>query len=121
MVWRRVLPLPDHLLLTLFYTRFKNRPDRLYWLMGLTILIGGWVYIGLVFNADPLGIVSIDAEPAQHLRGRRVRLEPGRVPHRARPGDGHQDARLCRRRADPRRDALVHHAVGRCCPTRAGR
>src|SRR5690606_35605937 len=45
--------------LTLFYTRFKNRPDRLYVLLGLTILLGGWVYIGLVFDADPLGIVSI--------------------------------------------------------------
>ncbi|MBX3596811.1 MAG: ABC transporter permease [Rhizobiaceae bacterium] len=44
----------------LFYTRFKNRPDRLYLLLGLTILLGGWVYLGLVFNADPLGIVSID-------------------------------------------------------------
>jgi len=46
--------------LTLFYTRFKGRPDRLYLLLGLTILIGGWVYIGLVFNADPLGIVAIE-------------------------------------------------------------
>ena len=46
--------------LTLFYTRFKNRPDRLYLLMGLTILLGGWIYIGLVFDADPLGLVSID-------------------------------------------------------------
>lgn len=45
---------------TLFYTRFKGRPDRLYLLLGLTILIGGWVYIGLVFNADPLGIVAIE-------------------------------------------------------------
>ncbi len=44
---------------TLFYTRYKNRPDRLYILVGLTLLIGGWVYIGLVFNADPLGIVSM--------------------------------------------------------------
>ena len=43
----------------LFYTRFKNRPDRLYILLGLTLVLGGWVYIGLVFNADPLGIVSI--------------------------------------------------------------
>jgi len=43
----------------LFYTRFKNRPDRLYILLGLTLVIGGWVYIGLVFDADPLGIVSI--------------------------------------------------------------
>ena len=45
--------------LALFWTRFKNRPDRLYVLLGLTIILGGWVYIGLVFNADPLGIVSI--------------------------------------------------------------
>ena len=45
--------------LTLFWTRFKDRPDRLYVLLGLTIVLGGWVYIGLVFNADPLGIVSI--------------------------------------------------------------
>jgi peptide/nickel transport system permease protein len=46
--------------LTLFYTRFKSRPDRLYLLLGLTLLIGGWVYVGLVFDADPLGIVHID-------------------------------------------------------------
>ena len=45
---------------TLFYTRFKKRPDRLYILLGLTLLIGGWIYAGLVFDADPLGIISID-------------------------------------------------------------
>ncbi|RJG47144.1 MULTISPECIES: ABC transporter permease [unclassified Mesorhizobium] len=45
---------------TLFYTRFKNRPERLYLLLGLTLLFGGWVYIGLVFNADPFGIVKMD-------------------------------------------------------------
>ena len=45
---------------TLFYSRFKNRPERLFVLMPLTILIGGWVYLGLVFNADPLGVVAID-------------------------------------------------------------
>lgn len=45
---------------TLFYTRFKNRPERLYLLLGLTLAIGGWVYAGLVFDADPLGIVSIE-------------------------------------------------------------
>jgi peptide/nickel transport system permease protein len=44
---------------TLFYTRFKSRPDRLYLLLGLTFVIGGWVYAGLVFDADPLGIVAI--------------------------------------------------------------
>ena len=44
----------------LFWTRFKNRPERLYPLLAATILIGGWVYLGLVFNADPLGVVAID-------------------------------------------------------------
>lgn len=45
---------------TLFYSRFKNRPERLYILLPITILLGGWVYIGLVFNADPLRIIRID-------------------------------------------------------------
>jgi peptide/nickel transport system permease protein len=45
----------------LFYTRFKNRPERLYPLLGLTFVLGGWVYVGLVFDRDPLGIVSIDS------------------------------------------------------------
>ena len=45
---------------TLFWTRFKDRPDRIYILLGLTLVIGGWVYAGLVFDADPLGIVHID-------------------------------------------------------------
>jgi peptide/nickel transport system permease protein len=47
---------------TLFWTRFKNRPDRIWIYLGLTILIGGWVYLGLVFSKDPLGLISI--EPA---------------------------------------------------------
>ena len=44
----------------LFWTRFKNRPDRLYILLGLTLIIGGWIYVGLVFDRDPLKIVHID-------------------------------------------------------------
>lgn len=44
---------------TLFWTRFKNRPDRLYVNLGLTLLIGIWLYAGLVFNMDPLGIISM--------------------------------------------------------------
>lgn len=43
----------------LFYTRFKNRPERLYGLLALTVLLGGWVYLGLVFDADPFGIVRM--------------------------------------------------------------
>lgn len=44
----------------LFWTRYKNRPDRLYILMGLTLVIGGWVYAGLVFDADPFKVIHID-------------------------------------------------------------
>ncbi|MGX5847531.1 ABC transporter permease [Mesorhizobium sp. PL10] len=44
----------------LFWTRYKNRPDRLYILMGLTLVIGGWVYAGLVFDADPFRVIHID-------------------------------------------------------------
>ena len=45
---------------TLFYTRFKDRPEKLYPYLALTLVLGFWIYSGLVFNADPLGIVSID-------------------------------------------------------------
>ncbi|MDX8453824.1 ABC transporter permease [Mesorhizobium sp. VK9D] len=44
----------------LFWTRFKNRPDRLYILLGITLVVGGWIYAGLVFDKDPFKIVHID-------------------------------------------------------------
>ncbi|MFC3324146.1 ABC transporter permease [Mesorhizobium cantuariense] len=44
----------------LFWTRYKNRSDRLYILLGITLILGGWIYAGLVFDADPLKIVHID-------------------------------------------------------------
>ncbi|MGE0503483.1 MAG: ABC transporter permease [Rhizobiaceae bacterium] len=43
----------------LFYSRFKSRPDRLWPLLAITIVLGAWIYVGLVFDADPLGIVTI--------------------------------------------------------------
>lgn len=51
---------PIVFLCTLFWTRFKNRPDRLWIQLALTVLIGGWVYLGLVFSVDPLGLISIE-------------------------------------------------------------
>ncbi len=44
---------------TLFFTRFRQRPGLLAVQIGITVLVGGWIYLGLVFNADPLGIISI--------------------------------------------------------------
>jgi peptide/nickel transport system permease protein len=45
---------------TLFFTRYKNRPQLLAVQMALIVILGGWVYLGLAFDADPLGIISID-------------------------------------------------------------
>ncbi|MCT8991679.1 ABC transporter permease [Chelativorans sp. SCAU2101] len=44
---------------TLFYTRYGGRPRLFAVQLAATLLIGGWIYIGLVFDADPLGIISI--------------------------------------------------------------
>jgi len=44
----------------LFYTRYKARSERLYIYLALTLVIGFWIYAGLVFNSDPLGIISIE-------------------------------------------------------------
>ncbi|MBX3574086.1 MAG: ABC transporter permease [Mesorhizobium sp.] len=46
--------------IVLFWTRFKNRPDRLWIQLALTVLIGGWIYLGLVFAIDPFGLISIE-------------------------------------------------------------
>jgi len=44
----------------LFYTRYKARPDRLYIYLVVTLILGFWIYSGLVFDADPFGIISIE-------------------------------------------------------------
>jgi peptide/nickel transport system permease protein len=46
---------------TLFWTRYRSRPQLLAIQLALTLLIGGWAYLGLVFDADPLGIISISS------------------------------------------------------------
>lgn len=43
----------------LFWTRYRSRPQLLAIQLAITIIVGGWIYAGLVFNADPLGIVAI--------------------------------------------------------------
>jgi peptide/nickel transport system permease protein len=45
---------------TLFYTRYKKRTEMLWIQLAITLVFGGWIYAGLVFDADPLGIISID-------------------------------------------------------------
>lgn len=44
----------------LFYTGYSKQPSKLTLLLAATILIGGYLYVGLVFDADPFGIVHIE-------------------------------------------------------------
>ena len=45
---------------TLFYTGYAKQPSKLAVLLALTLVIGGYVYFGLVFDADPFGLVHIE-------------------------------------------------------------
>jgi peptide/nickel transport system permease protein len=45
---------------TLFNARFFTNPAKRNLYVGVTLLIGLWAYSGLAFNADPLGIWSMD-------------------------------------------------------------
>ena len=42
------------------YSRFSERLNVLIPSFIIIIIIGSWLYSGLVFNADPLGLVQID-------------------------------------------------------------
>ena len=46
--------------LLLFITRYQQRPALLAMQVTLTVVLGAWVFAGLVFDADPLNIISID-------------------------------------------------------------
>ena len=42
------------------YSRFSDRSNVLYPSLAVIFIIGAWLYLGLAFNSDPLGLVSID-------------------------------------------------------------
>ena len=42
------------------YSRFSDRQNVLYPSLAVIFIIGTWLYLGLAFNSDPLGLVSID-------------------------------------------------------------
>ena len=46
--------------LMVVYSRFSERLNVLIPSFVIIIIIGSWLYSGLVFNADPLGLVQID-------------------------------------------------------------
>ncbi len=44
----------------LFYSRYATRPGLLAVQLICVFLVGGWLYSGLVFNADPLRIITLE-------------------------------------------------------------
>ncbi|MEM9012146.1 MAG: ABC transporter permease [Pseudomonadota bacterium] len=44
----------------LFYSRYATRPQVLAVQLAIVLLVGGWLYAGLAFNADPFGIIRMD-------------------------------------------------------------
>jgi peptide/nickel transport system permease protein len=51
---------PIVFLLILFKTRFIAQPKKLKAYIAITLVFGLWAYSGLAFNADPLGVWSMD-------------------------------------------------------------
>lgn len=44
----------------LWNSRYFTQPNKRNLYVGSTILLGGWLYLGLAWDADPLGLISID-------------------------------------------------------------
>jgi peptide/nickel transport system permease protein len=44
----------------LFYTGYGKQQAKLIALLAVTLVVGGYIYAGLVFDADPLGLVHIE-------------------------------------------------------------
>jgi peptide/nickel transport system permease protein len=44
----------------LWVSRYSTQPQKLAIYLAVTLVIGAWAYLGLVFNADPFGIFYMD-------------------------------------------------------------
>ncbi len=44
----------------LFYSRFREQPNKLAIYLSVTLVLGFWAYSGLAFNKDPLGVFYMD-------------------------------------------------------------
>ncbi|WP_102108121.1 ABC transporter permease [Oceaniglobus roseus] len=49
---------PIVFLVILFNSRYFTQPGKRALYLGLTLVIGLWLYLGIAWNADPLGIIS---------------------------------------------------------------
>ena len=49
-------------LILLWNSRFFTDPSKRNLYVGLTLVIGGWLYLGGAWDADPFGIISLDPQ-----------------------------------------------------------
>ncbi|NSX55365.1 ABC transporter permease [Parasulfitobacter algicola] len=52
---------PIVFLVILFNSRFYTQPVKRNILLGITVIFGGWIYLGTAWNADPFGVIEFPA------------------------------------------------------------
>ncbi len=52
---------PIIFLVVLWQSRFYTQPQKRNVLVAITVIVGGWIYLGIAWNADPVGIISMQA------------------------------------------------------------
>ena len=50
---------PIVFLVVLFNSRFHTDPGKRNLYVAITVLLGGWLYLGIAWDADPLGLISM--------------------------------------------------------------
>ena len=50
---------PIIFLCVLFNSRYYTQPKKRNWYLGVTLVVGLWIYSGIAWNADPLGLISL--------------------------------------------------------------
>ena len=50
---------PIVFLVILWNSRYRTRPARRNLLVAVTVALGGWIYLGLAWDADPFGIIHV--------------------------------------------------------------
>ncbi len=50
---------PILFLVILWNSRFFTNPGRRNLYVAITVVLGGWIYLGLAYDADPLGVISM--------------------------------------------------------------
>ena len=51
---------PIVFLCTMWFTKYENNKTKLIVYLAITLVLGIWAYVGLVFNRDPLGILAME-------------------------------------------------------------